>query len=355
MKRKIHQLVDTLVPGDAISNDCMQIHSFLNELGYESHIYARASLIPAPFIHNFRNPIPEDADIIFHHSTYSPLVERVAYLSNKKVLIYHNITPAAFFKNYNSELLHYFKEAEKQNYYLSQIQFDGVIGDSRYNLSQIQDFITAKNEAVIPPFLRLQFFDDAVAYKVPKSHKKNDSFTILFVGRFAPNKRQMDIVKIFEFYVKFVNPKAKLVLVGHHSFIDPYFIEINRFITERDIPNIEILGSLTSLHLAEVYSMADVLLCMSEHEGFCIPVLESIHFDVPVLAYSLPALEELIPSEYLLNTKDVKTVAAYLLNIQKDKEYRDTMLSEQKKVFSRFQERDIKNSFKQFINQVFNA
>jgi glycosyltransferase involved in cell wall biosynthesis len=350
--KRIHQFVENLVPGDAISNDCVQIYSYLNKLGYDSHIYTHASLIKRPFIHHYTDTISPEDGIIFHHSTNSPLLDFVGQLPNKKMLIYHNITPSAFFREYNYSLFKIFKEAERQNYLLENSSFDAIVGDSKYNLSLIKEFIKASHEEVIPPFLALQFKSNAQA-KPENTDKEN--FTMIFVGRFAPNKKQNDIIKVFEYYSKFINPKARLILIGHYSYAEPYFNEILTYIKDRDIKNITIQGALTSDDLAKVYNESDVFLSMSEHEGFCIPVLESIHFNVPVFAYKIPALEELLDKKYLFDHKDYKKIGEALFQFQINKKLRKKIIIDQKKVLKKFQEAKIKSKFKSLIHTVFNT
>jgi glycosyltransferase involved in cell wall biosynthesis len=253
--RTLHQLVDTIVHGDAISNECLQIQDYLKKLGYHSDIYARSSLIRTRRIKYYKD-MPKESDFIFHHSTITPLISYISRLPGRKALIYHNITPGAFFKNYNYQLFKLFHEAERQNYMLSQIPFAGIIGDSRYNLDLIKEFVQTPYEAVIPPFISLQFKKKDVV-QLPTDDLK--PFTILFVGRFAPNKKQSDIVKVFEYYSKFLNSKARLFLLGFHAPTDAYFNEIYTYIQKRDIQNVFIRANLTSDELAQVYKQSDLL------------------------------------------------------------------------------------------------
>ncbi len=350
MKKKIHQFVDTLVPGDAISNYSIQIMQHLQRKGYESHIYTRATLVVRKEIKYFRQEIDQNAAIIFHHSTITPFINKLHMLPNKKALIYHNITPAAFFREYNYKNFILFQEAERQNYMLRQIDFEALIGDSQHNLDIIKQWTDAEYTDVIPPFLKLQFL------KKKEKLKKSITtpFTIMFVGRFAPNKRQLDIIKAFEFYSRFINRHSKLVLIGNFSRTDAYFSEIETFIKKRNIRNIEFKIALSSDELAEAYATADVFLSMSEHEGFCIPVLEAIYLGVPVLAFKIPALGELLDNKYMFESKNFEEVGKRLYTIQTDKKYRKKMITDQQKVLEKFDEKIIKEKFDLFIKTAFN-
>jgi len=352
--KSIHQFVDTLIPGDAISNEALQIRDYLRDLGYHSDIYTCASLIEKGFVKKYQHSLKADDGVIFHHSTNSPLVKYMSEIPNKKVLIYHNITPAAFFKEYNYPLFKHFKEGERQNNMLSQGNFKALIGDSQYNISLMNTIVKAPIQEVIPPFLSLQFDKNASRSLHTKTKIEHD-FTLIFVGRFAPNKRQDDILHVFEYYQKYLNPRARLFLLGMYAYVDPYFSQIKKYMDERDIRNVTIKAHLTSEELAEMYQNADVFLSMSEHEGFCIPVLESIHFEVPVLAYKIPALEELLPKKYLFSKKDYKKIAEYLYTIEQNKKFRKEMIKEQKKILYKFGENDIKERFKFVISAVFNV
>lgn len=348
----IHQFVETVISADAISNYCLQIQDYLRELGFTSRIYARNNLTHESDIVDYRNGVPESDGIIFHHSTYSPLVERVLQLPNKKILIYHNITPPAFFQRYDYKFYKVFREAIRENILFKGKAFEAVVGDSRYNLIQATLFIKkARVKKVIPPFLSL--------FSPPQSSDGTDEMlqdgnvNILFVGRFVFNKRQDEIIKVFEYYNKFINPRSRLILVGLFSSGDEFCNRVLKLIRDRRIQNIVIPQKIGQRDLLSYYKNADIFLSLSEHEGFCIPILEAIRFKVPVLAYGIPAINELLGKSNVIMTKKIDLIVGLINYTVKNTSFRKRLISRQRKILKRFKEEEIKKRFRYLLKEAF--
>lgn len=349
----IHQYVDTIVSADAISNYALQIQSLLKSRNIHSKIYARASLIKSHDIVDYRSPIPEEAFVVFHHSTYSPLVEAVVNLPNKKMLIYHNITPAAFFREFDYKLYTLFREAERQNELLRQSKFEAIIGDSKYNLSLIRKHLPrVKVKEVLPPFLNLQFSERKEDTEVLKKIK-DENFNIIFVGRFTANKRQEDLIKVFEYYHNFINENSRLILIGGHSIFEPYCSFLYDYILKRELKNILIVRGASESSLMTYYRNSALFFSMSEHEGFCIPIIEALHYGIPILAYGIPAIRELINKKYLLTSKNYQLIGEIIEELRNNSSLRQEILADQKKVLRRFNANNLKNNFLQVLSKGF--
>lgn len=354
--KEIHQFVDTFSEGDAIGNYTLQIRDFLRKSGFKSDIYMNTTAHPQSDIYHWSKLDKDSADygLIFHHSTLTDFIEQLPMLKAKIMMIYHNITPAAFYKQYHFPLYKLFKEAERRNTLLEKVHFSGVIGDSKYNLDCIEKYVKGDYyKASFPPFLKIPVETNQPNTKLIEK-LQNGAFTILYVARVAANKRHNDLLKLFEYYQKFVNPNSRLVITGYRSPYDMYFHKLEKFVSERYLQNVIFTGKVTHADLLAYYKTADIFISMSEHEGFCVPPIEAIYNKVPVLAYDIPAVKELLGSEYLFKTKDYVTISAIVEKIRTNKVFRKNMIDNQQKILKKFEEEKLKKDFNTILKHTFN-
>ena len=127
--------------------------------------------------------------------------------------------------------------------------------------------------------------------------------TVLFVGRLAPHKRQDLVIAAFARFRRLA-PAARLVLVGSPA-TEEFGAEL-RALADTVAPGaVAFESEITRARLASRYARADVFLCLSEHEGFCIPLLEAFHFGVPVVARDAGAVGEVVgDAGVLLDAQD---------------------------------------------------
>jgi glycosyltransferase involved in cell wall biosynthesis len=150
----------------------------------------------------------------------------------------------------------------------------------------------------------------------------------IFVGQLAPHKAQHDVIKAFACYRKAYDQNARLHLVGREMG-DTYRDALRRFIADIGLNGaVELAGSVSTAQLAAYYASADVFVCCSDHEGFCVPVVEAMHRGVPVVAYAVAALPETIGAGgLLLASKAPGLVAAAVHELMKDPETRGAMIA----------------------------
>jgi glycosyltransferase involved in cell wall biosynthesis len=71
--------------------------------------------------------------------------------------------------------------------------------------------------------------------------------------------------------------------------------------------------------LLAYYRSSDVLVCLSEHEGFCIPIVEAMHLRLPVVAYAAAAVPgTMAGAGVLLDDKDPLVVACAVDRVLSD-------------------------------------
>jgi glycosyltransferase involved in cell wall biosynthesis len=222
------------------------------------------------------------------------------------MLISHNITPARYFWAH--------EPVEGVRCELARDQLAVLAGEvgalaavSRFNANELTA-CSGRHANVIPVL-----FDRAAL--PPAGHGAPDGPpTILFVGRLAPHKRQDLVIRAFARFLSSA-PEARLVLVG--TPLSPaYGVHLQELAGELAPGRVVFESGITRERLAEHYRSAHAFLCLSEHEGFCIPLLEAFHFGVPVIARDEGAVGEVVgDAGVLLGPDDNLEVVAELLRI----------------------------------------
>jgi L-malate glycosyltransferase len=297
---KVYQFVHTLNYGDAISGEAITISKMLNMMGYENAIYCvhahpkvkhLASNIKT-FENDFvtKNSCPEVV-ILLHYSIASPLNEIFCNISGtKKAVIYHNLTPSKWFRGYNTRV---FDDLEKGREELPELLklADLIIADSTFNSQEIEPF----SSIVLPLPLDTEKWNVTPNAGISNLLKSSNLKNILHVGRIAPNKCIEDIIKAFYFYHHKIEPKSKLWLIGIDIDTEIYSFELRRLISKLSLKEaVTFVGSVSDCELRAFYENSQVYLCMSEHEGFCLPLVEAMHFGLPVIAYNSCAVTETV-------------------------------------------------------------
>jgi len=242
--------------------------------------------------------------VVFHFAFQTPLCKVISALNCPKVILYHNITPPCFSKSPNARLDTI--ESFQQMLYMASY-FPYAWGVSEYNCSQLREIGYARTRVVNYP---CDFGKLSEIKPSDKIAKKDGAKNILFVGRIAPNKRQKDAIKAFYYYRK-INPCSELTLVG--SYEGESKRELEQLSAELGVP-VNIPGKIPLDELAAHYKNADLFLCMSEHEGFCIPLIEAMFFGVPVLAFQSSAVTETVGNAGIIFKQKSFSHVAHLMD-----------------------------------------
>ena len=291
---RIIQLLPTLSYGDGVGNDTLVIDKIIKELGYDTMIYAENidSRVDQKLVKRVdKMPQLHKEDILIYHlSTGTILNEKLKDYPCRKMVVYHNVTPAHYFKEY-SHISAELCESGRKGIALLRDVADYCWADSEYNKHELLEAGYKCKIDVVPiivPFDDYKKEPDATIVQ-----KYQDNWTnIVFVGRIAPNKKQEDVIKTFYYYKKYINPKSRLFLVGSYGGMERYHSRLKKYIEELELEDVYMTGHIKFNEILAYYKVADVFLCMSEHEGFCIPLLEAMCFDVPVVAYSYTGVKE---------------------------------------------------------------
>lgn len=300
----IEQFLPAFHHGDAIGNSTLRFHEYLLKQGIRSRIVALT--IDDCLKHKavlFTDYRPDPASVkILHFAIPSELTDYFLADGGKKAMIYHNITPSHFFVDYSEELVKITREGRNQLKRLRNC-FDVVIADSRYNADELREY-RFENIVVFPIMVNLEDYSrphSAAFASLFTDERKN----IIFVGRVTPNKKIEHLIRMLFFYKKYISPSIRLVIAGNTRTLPKYYLSLvdlaARFLLTQD--DIVFTGHIPTEELLGVYKMGDVFVSLSEHEGFCLPLIESCFFGVPVVAYDAGAVSETLAGSGIIVKK----------------------------------------------------
>jgi len=336
----IEQFLPTLHYGDAIGNSAMSLHAFFQSRGMTSRIISLAidecMQDQAILFRDYREE-PQSLKIL-HFAVPSELTDFFLRTGGKKAMIYHNITPAHFFVDFSDTLVQFTQAGREHLRRLSRC-FDISIADSAYNAGELRDLAFA-NVHVFPLLIDLADYEKPHSrpfYNLFKDERKN----IVFVGRIVPNKKIEDLIKVLFFYKKYLSPAVRLIVAGSPRTVPAYFYAVRDlaarfYLTAEDIV---FPGHIPFAELLSVYRLADLFLSMSEHEGFCLPLIECCYFQVPVMAYNAGAVKETLgDAGVLLHHKNYASVAGLAERVMNDETLRLTLRNLEQKRLDRYRQ-----------------
>jgi glycosyltransferase involved in cell wall biosynthesis len=321
----IHQFVPTLAPRDAVSTHYLAVRRALLHAGYASEIYAYEA---KEELRRVARPYREfDGDrsgggtwILYHSSVGSPVADFVLDRPEPLLLDYHNITPASFFRTWEPTVAGAVHLGRRQ---LARLAPRAKLGlaDSSFNAGELRALGVAETR-VVPIMLDVAALDDEPDPRVAErlaAARAAGGTDWLFVGRMAPNKAQHDVVKAFAAYRKFHDPEARLHLVGGSSS-HRYESTVRQYVDALGLgAAVDLSGPVSGAALSAYYDGCDLFVVCSEHEGFCVPLLEAMYHRMPIVAYASSAIPETLGGAgLLLDAKDPVTIAAGAARVLSD-------------------------------------
>jgi glycosyltransferase involved in cell wall biosynthesis len=290
----INQWVPAAHKGDAIGDSARRMRAMLRALGHTSDIYALT--IDDELEGDVRRFADGDAGrgdlTIFHFALPSPMTDAFRRLRRGRILQYHNVTPAAYFAPYDPGLFRLAAIARRELATLAG-NVDLALGVSEYNRAELEALGFAPT-GVLPLAVDLERLTQAQARPALERALDDDFVNFLFVGRIAPNKKIEDHIRLAEHYKRYVDAYYRFIFVGKYDAVPRYYATIRALITEYRMLDERFVftGPVPDEDLAVYYRKAAVYVSLSEHEGFCAPLVEAMATDVPVLAYAAAAVPE---------------------------------------------------------------
>jgi L-malate glycosyltransferase len=289
---RIDQWVPALHRGDAIGDSARLMRDAFRAWGHQADVYAleldEDLRGDGRGFDQWRPSGPRDV-VILHYALPSPLTDGLLQHAGRRVLLHHNITPPAFFVGYDPEMVHICTVGREEFRRLAG-QVDLALGDSEFNRRELEEAGFPRT-GVLPIYLDFDRYH--LAPSPTLARLLDDGLTnLLFVGRLAPNKKQDDLLRLAAFWKRALGPDVRLLLVGRLPRRRHYFDALQALQYELGFTPWEVLftGHVDHAELLACYARAHVFVSMSEHEGFGVPLVESMLMRVPVLAYDSTAV-----------------------------------------------------------------
>ena len=354
---KVIQVVPALLYGDAVGNDILALDQLLRNAGVETVIYAQTigPRIPkgrAKDLKEWKNPDRNDV-IIYHMAIVFDRISLLTRARCRKIAIYHNITPPEFYKDYNEAAAVLCEKGLNQVKSLNRT-WDYCLADSEFNKQDLISYGYTCPIDVVPILIPYEDYQVRPNPAVLKRYKGQAS-NILFVGRVVPNKKQEDLIAVFSLYKKYYDPNARLFLIGNFSDTDKYCKRLMNYIDRMGlVDDVIIPGHIGFDEILAYYASADVFLCLSEHEGFCVPLIEAMLFEIPIIAYDSCAVGETLGAGgILIKEKNFLEIAGMLNRVLHDEALREQVIENQKKRMKHFRTDRVsalfKKNFKEFL------
>jgi glycosyltransferase involved in cell wall biosynthesis len=328
---RIDQVIPTLASRDAIGGHVMQLRDLLRSRGYRSDIYyGNASpdrLDDGLPITRIGEPSSTGRVLLYQMSIGSGVADIFRDRPERKFVNYHNITPADLIESWVPAVGEEVRWGRAQLRDLAQVT-EFAIADSVFNEMELRD-AGYPSTTTVPLLIDPEDFtgspDPALAARLARQRSRGGT-DLLFVGKVSPHKGQDDLVKALSAYRRLYDPDARLHIVGG-AISEEYQLAVERFADELGLADaVEFAGSVSHEELIAYYEGCDVFLCLSNHEGFCVPLLESMYHRLPIVSYRFTAVPETVQQAGLiLPDKEPARVAAAIHRVVDDARLRDQL------------------------------
>jgi L-malate glycosyltransferase len=325
----VHQFHPVLSEADAMSDHVFALRARLRDWGYDSEAYAvEAKPGVEGEVHSYRELFrtlrPEDT-LVMHFSMGHPVFDELAKIPARRVLVFHNVTPPEFFVGINPHAAAHARLGLRQLAKLAP-SIDLAIGVSDFDRRGLVEAGYTKT-ATVPILIDWSRYDiepdPDVRALLAGVHTK-----LLFTGRISPHKRQDDLIRMLAYYRRCIDPEAILILVGSHRDQPQYYARLRALAESLGLSGaVRFTGTISLAALVAYYRSASCFVSLSEHEGFGIPLLESMNLGTPVVAYAAAAVPETAENAaLLLPKKDLAEAAEACAILNDDLAYRGALI-----------------------------
>lgn len=346
---KVLQILPTMGMGDAIGNDVLALSKVLRDMGFQTGIYAenidrRLPEGTAQLIHKLPRLSGEDV-LIYHKSTGSKLSFSLEKYPCRKLMIFHNITPPRYFRGYNDNMAEVAEHGMQGLCHLAD-KVDACMAVSSYNAEVLRERNYQCPIYIRPILIPFSDYAQEPDQEVMQYYQDDGFTNFVFVGRIAPNKKQEDVIRAFYCYQKYCNPKSRLFLVGSYTGMESYYDRLRRYVKALELEHVLFTGHIPFRQILAYYHLADLFLCMSDHEGFCVPLVEAMYFGVPIVAYDSSAIGDTLGgSGILLQSNDPMEAALVADRVLRDADLRREIIAGQRQRQQAFAYAEIRKLF----------
>lgn len=305
----VHQLLAAASPRDAVTGQAFAWRSALRSWGFGGDIVAEhvhPELAGAVRRLADADRLLADERVILHYSIWSAVVPAALAAGGPLGVCYHNVTPGSLLRQHNPALA---DDCDRARGALTGLRgrVAALIADSAFNAAELRE--AGLGEAAVVPLLL------DVDTPPDRDEDVTDSPLVLTVGRIAPNKRIEDVVKAFALLQRHHAPGATLAVVGSDSGFERYRATLERLVGRLGARGVQFTGPVSDAERDDLYARAGAYLCMSEHEGFCAPLVEAMAAGVPVVARRAGAVPETLGGAGLVIEPDLLLAAEALREV----------------------------------------
>ena len=330
----VNQWIPAAHRGDAVGDNERVMRGLFRERGHESEIYALT--IDEDLTEEIRpwhHSESRQGDVtMLHFAVPSPMTAALGTLPGARILHYHNVTPAHFFAPYDAGIAQMAAAGRRELATLAD-RVDLALGVSSYNRDEL-DALGFRNTGVLPIVVDVDRLRDGLPVPSIEKVLQDGLVNILFVGRIAPNKKIEDHIRLAEHYKRYVDTYYRFIFVGKYDAVPRYFDTVRALIAKYQMlsDRFWFTGPVPDRELAAYYRNAHAYVSLSEHEGFCVPLVEAMAMDVPVLAYAAAAVPETLGGAGVsFAPKDLEQAAELLGGLVYDDPFRRGVIEGQRR------------------------
>jgi L-malate glycosyltransferase len=351
----VNQWVPAAHRGDAIGDHTRAARDLFRGWGYQSDIFSiQIDEELAGDVRPWSDAAARAGDVtILHFASPSVMTAAFAKLGGRRVLQYHNITPARFFAPFDPALGRMAAAGRAELRTLAG-SVDLAVGDSDYNRRELQS-LGFQHTAVVPILIDIERLLDSPELPALESLLQDGLTNILFVGRIVPNKKIEDHIRLAEHYKRYVDAHYRFIFVGRQDAAPAYYTAIRSLVAEYQMLPERFLfpGAVPDAELAAYYRNAHAYVSLSEHEGFCAPLVEAMAMDVPVLAYAAAAVPETLGGAGVsFSPKDLEQAAEWLGALIYDEPLREAVIAGQRRRVRDFDRSAVEPALRHMLETV---
>lgn len=295
---KIAILTPCIEHGDAVSNDVIGMYQVLRSEGHPVHVFANNWFIEEPKIEHVSKIDPfltHQSDLLIYHFSVGWDLGLNILLNAKcnKIIKYHNITPPEFFDSVNQDYANVCRAGRKQLKDIANIRCERYLADSEYNMGELVTEGADQTKCVVlPPFHHIDRLRAINANLRALDACRDGKTNIVTVGRLSPNKGHATLIEAFATFYYHYDVNSRLLIIGKEDArLHPYTTLLRERIHDLDLDRAVIFtGAVPDETLKAYYLMAHVFMTTSEHEGFCVPLVEAMAMKIPIVAYGTSAI-----------------------------------------------------------------
>ncbi|MEO7189761.1 MAG: glycosyltransferase [Vicinamibacterales bacterium] len=335
----VNQWVPAAHRGDAVGDNARALRDLFRRWGHQSDIFALTVDDELQGdVRSWHDTSARQGDVtILHFAMPSPMTTALTTVPGARVLCYHNVTPSHFFVPFDKELVRLTALGRRELATLVG-RVDLALGVSEYNRTELDDAGFAPT-GVLPLIVQTDRLTSAPRLPALERILQDGLTNIVFVGRIAPNKKIEDHIRLAEHYKRYVDVYYRFIFVGKHDAVPTYYSAVQGLIAEYRMlsERFWFTGPASDAELAAYYRNAHAYVSLSEHEGFCVPLVEAMAMNVPVLAYGAAAVPETLGGAGVTFwPKDLEVAAELLGALVYDEPLRRDIIAGQRKRLAAF-------------------